>query len=116
MGWNQIILPFVSLQEPQPANFAESVLVTKLMAEIARKNKEIEQLRMQLKMQIEESERKIQDLEAENQMLKEKLLQKDQQLQHEIEEYVHRRKETVVRTGVKEEKEAEPEKVQYCFL
>jgi len=40
------------------------------MKEIFRKNREIGQLRMQLKMRTEESELKIQDLEAEKQVLK----------------------------------------------
>jgi len=43
------------------------------MEEISRKNREIEQLQMQLKMQIDESERKILDLETEKQELKQKL-------------------------------------------
>ena len=51
----------------------------------------IEKLQMQLKMQIEESECKIQDLEAENQALKRQLFQEGEQLQHEIEENMPRK-------------------------
>ena len=48
------------------------------MEEIARKNKEIEQLQMQVKMELEERERKVQDLEAQqNQTLKEQLVQEN---------------------------------------
>ena len=43
---------------------------------MARKTKEIEQLQTQMKMELEEKERKINDLEAQrNQMLKEQLVQ-----------------------------------------
>ena len=59
------------------------------MEEIAR---EIEQLEMQLKAKIKESELTIQDLVAENQVLKKKLFQQE------------------------EENKAVLEKVQYCFL
>ena len=89
-------LPSVSLQEVQPTHPAEiflhhtALLPTKPMEEIARKNREIDQLQMQLKMQIEESEHKIQDLEAENQALKRQLFQEGEQLQHEIEENMPR--------------------------
>ena len=89
------------LQEVQHTHLAEvllhhtSLMVTKPMEEIARKNKEIEQLRMQLNAKVEESERKIQDLEAENQALKQQLSQEGKQLQQEIE---HRREESLVGT------------------
>ena len=59
------------------------------MEEIAR---EIEQLQMQLKAKIKESELTIQDLEAENLELKQKLFQEE------------------------EENKSAPEKVQCCFL
>ena len=66
-------LPSGSLQEPQPVHQAESLLTAKPMEEISRENREIEQLQMQLKMQIDKSEHKILDLEAEKQALKQKL-------------------------------------------
>ena len=71
----QVCLPSGSLQEPHRA---ESVSVTKVMEEMARKSKEIEQLQMQLKMELEERECKINDLEAQqNQMLKEQLVREN---------------------------------------
>ena len=46
------------------------------MEEMARKTKEIKQLQTQMKMELEKKERKIKDLEAQqNQMLKEQLVQ-----------------------------------------
>ena len=110
-------LPSVSLKEVQPTHPAEiflhhtSLLPTKPMEEIARKNKEIEQIRMQLKMQIEESERKIQDLEAENQALKWQLFQEGEQLQHEIEENMPRKEYSLVGTVSMKEKECGSEEV-----
>jgi len=77
-GVEVIILPSGSLQEPQPAQ-AESLLPTKPMEQIARKNREIEQLQMQLKAKIKESELTIQDLEDENQVLKWKLFQEEEE-------------------------------------
>jgi len=84
-----LILPSGSLQEPQPVHQAESLLPTTPMEEIAR---EIEQLQMQLKAKIKESETTIQDLEAENWVLKQKLFQEE------------------------EENKSASEKVQCCFL
>ena len=110
-------LPSVSLQEVQPTHPAEiflhhtALLPTKPMEEIARKNKEIEQIRTQLKMQIEESERKIQDLEAENQALKRQLFQEGEQLQHEIEENMPRKEYSLVGTVSMKEKECASEEV-----
>ena len=66
---------FWVLQEPQPAHQAESLLPTKPMEEIAR---EIEQPQMQLKAKIKENELTIEDLEAENQVLKQKLFQEEE--------------------------------------
>ena len=54
-------------------------------------------------MQLSEIECKIQALEAENQMLK----------QQEIEEYMHRGEESLVKTG---KNETVLDKVQYCFV
>ena len=71
---------------------------------------------MQLKMKTDESEHKIQDLEAENQALKQKLFQEDEQLQHEIKEIMHRREGPLVTSGSKEENKAVSEKVQCCFV
>ena len=78
-GVDVIILPSGSLQEPQPVHQAESLLPTKPMEEIARKNREIEQLQMQLKAKIKESELTIQDLEDENRVLKWKLFQEEEE-------------------------------------
>jgi len=69
---------FWVLQEPQPVHQAESLLPTKPMEEIVRKSKEIEQLQMQLKAKIKESELTIQDLEDENRVLKHKLFQEEE--------------------------------------
>ena len=77
----------------------ESLLTTK------PKNREIEQLQMQLKMKTDKSEHKIQSLEAKNQALKQKLFQEDEQLQHGIKENMHRREESLVTSGSKEENE-----------
>jgi len=81
------------------------------MEEIARKNKEIEKLHMQLKMQIKESECKIQDLEAENHALKRQLFQEGEQLQHKIEENMPKKKYSLVGTASMKEKECGSEEV-----
>ena len=60
---------------------------------------------MQLKMKTDKSEHKIQSLEAKNQALKQKLFQEDEQLQHGIKENMHRREESLVTSGSKEENE-----------
>jgi len=78
-GVDVTILPSWSLQEPQPVHQAESLLPTKPMEEIARKNREIEQLQMQLKAKIKESELTIPDLEDENQVLKWKLFEEEEE-------------------------------------
>jgi len=62
-------------------------------------------------MQIEESERKIQDLEAENQALKRQLFQEGEQLQHKIEENMPRKEYSLVGTVSMKEKECESEEV-----
>ena len=51
------------------------------MEEIPRKNMEIEQLQIQLKAKIKESELTIQDLEDENRVLKWKLFQEEEEVQ-----------------------------------